>query len=222
VLPLFQPPLTLLLFFLSRTNHLRISLFYNQKVSLYCPKVPKFLSIYLKYFIQFITNYFLHLNLPPKVHSTPRLQYLYHFQYHSNLISKYWFHLLRFLLFLQDFRLRLQISISVFKILQFMIFNLKFTLLLILVFADFKVDHLHLFRKSIADYLVINLNLQLFFLLFQFLFQVSTVLFLTKWFFTRVPLFQFESSSNLILIFLKDWLYPTTNSQATIIWILLG
>jgi hypothetical protein len=37
-----------------------------------------------------------------------------------------------------------------------------------------------------------------------------------------VPLFQFESSSNLILIFLKDWLYPTTNSQATIIWILLG
>ena len=221
MLLLFQPPLTLLLFFLSKTNF-QISLFYNLKVSLYCPKDPKFLSICLKYFIQFFANYFLHLNLPPKIHPTPLLQFLYHFQYHSNLISKYWFHLLRFLLFLQDFRLRLQISISVFKILQFMTFNLKFTLLLILVFADFKVDHLHLFRKSIADYLVINLNLQLFFLLFQFLFQVSTVLFLTKWFFTRVPLFQFESSSNLILIFLKDWLYPTTNSQATIIWILLG
>jgi hypothetical protein len=39
-----------------------------------------------------------------------------------------------------------------------LIFNLKFTLLLILVFADFKVDHLHLFRKSIADYLAINLK----------------------------------------------------------------
>jgi hypothetical protein len=51
---------------------------------------------------------------------------------------------------------------------------------LILAFASFKEDHFLPFGIAIADCLAISLNLQFSFPLFQFLFQVFTLLFPAK------------------------------------------
>jgi hypothetical protein len=51
---------------------------------------------------------------------------------------------------------------------------------LLLAFVDFKEDHFPLFGIAIADCLAISLSLQVFFPLFQFLFQVFTLLFPAK------------------------------------------
>ena len=95
---------------------------------LYEPKDLKFFSLTIKYFLQFFTNYFMHLTPPVRIQSALILHVIDHLLDQPTPISSYLFPLISSLPFIQAYGSKTQISRSIEQFLLFLMLNLKLSL----------------------------------------------------------------------------------------------